>query len=233
MVNYIIGAMLILIGIAISRFPNLLIVYSQMGEQEREKLEKEGFLKLCKKAFIRVGIITIVVQAIFNQSHWTILVPLVGVLRIVFLLYMKKRELVGTKKWENAILGIVIVISVLLVPALIYNEAKEQEVIVDEMTLKNSGNYSFSVPLKEIKQVKILDRAPEFDKKVNGFAFFGVGKGKFRTKDKKEYQVSIYSDKTPCVEVQYGQKTLIFNTKDAQKTIEKAKEIEQAIEKIK
>lgn len=98
MVNYIIGAMLILIGIAISRFPNLLIVYSQMGEQEREKLEKEGFLKLCKKAFIRVGIITIVVQAIFNQSHWTILVPLVGVLRIVFLLYMKKRELVGTKK---------------------------------------------------------------------------------------------------------------------------------------
>jgi uncharacterized membrane protein len=89
-INLFIGSLIIIIGLLIKRFPNMLAGYNTMTKEEKRKIDINGITTIIRTCLILVGLIIIIgslMSILFNIKKVSIyLIPVVIIVSFPYIL---------------------------------------------------------------------------------------------------------------------------------------------------
>src|SRR5699024_157385 len=192
--------------------------FSDRPEEEKEYLQKSGYLKA--------------LAILFKYSFWLLLITFIaGLLPIpyafeiglaIFILYLmiglvrvQKFEVPKKRKKMAWIMGSIAVVTVLFIGGVTITGYADNEVIVTEDTLTISGMYGEEWDRSQISEVQMMDELPEVLARTNGFAMTGRLKGKFNLDTPYGSNLLFIKDKAgPFLYIQTDEQPIIINEKD-------------------
>ena len=212
----------------------LIAGYNTSSEEEKEKYDTH---KLCRTVggFIlsvlisTAGLFLIPVNSRYSTPY-IIFYLIFMILAIGFLLYytnyrcLKKEyennKNAGKSKSERVIIlvtGMVTLPIILLVGITLYRAALPPVYIIRDDTLKISSFYGETIPLGEIKNLRMEETIPFKLSKKNGSDFGSILKGKFNAEGKAAH-VYLDAAKPPFIFMESGEELYIINDVNREKT---------------
>jgi hypothetical protein len=124
-----------------------------------------------------------------------------------------------------------ILASILLVLAsLIFTQMRDSKVTTGDEIIKISGIYGLTIAYKDIISVDTISSFPPIEIRTNGFYMASVCKGHFKLKGNEKALLSVNLKYPPFIAVKLNDgRSVYFNSKDDQKTIEYFKKIESKV----
>ena len=212
--DLIIGAILMLTGWAVYKFPMLISGVNTMSKKRLAKVNLEG-LKLayrnvfliCGGAMLLFGGLSTFVQ-IPMGVHLIVLVVVILALVIACVVLSSRFDLglqgeEGKKERRKNWIGIIItVVAFAFILFFFFKGSKPATVEVSEdyITAKGGG-YSASIALSDIAEANVLTDWPSFPIRTNGIATDDVGIGHFRKKGGESCMLFVCVDGGPLLEV--------------------------------
>jgi len=191
-------------------------------KEEQQQLIKNGYPQAVGKLLFFTFIILVVsvLLALFRVPYGFeaglglfVLVLLGGVV------YIQKHEIAHKRKKNYWISGTISVIVIIFIVVLGYFGFQENEVVIDNDSLKVTGMYGVDWPIEDISEVKLLNELPEVIVKTNGFAAFGRLKGHFRLEEPYGGgKLFVHKGNNPYFYVAKGEDYIIINRKNSNET---------------
>ena len=212
--DLIIGAILMLTGWLVYKFPMLISGVNTMSKKRLAKVDLEG-LKLayrnvfliCGGAMLLFGGLSTLVQ-IPMGVHLIVLVVVILALVIACFVFNKRYDMGmqgegGKKERRKHWIGIIITIVVFAIVLFFFFKGSKPatvEVSEDYITAKGGG-YSASIALNDITEANVLAHWPSFPIRTNGLATDDVAIGHFRKKGGESCMLFVCTDGGPLLEV--------------------------------
>ena len=202
-------------GFLVKAFPNLISGYNTMTKEEKENVDIESLSSLMKNSFIAIGVIIIVGTYFFNWIGFPIIASLLiltSILGGVIIMIYKSRKFYSDKlnkksKSAYVILGIVIV----FIFGTFYHSSRPVEVIISKESVIISGSYGLELPVKDIQEVRLVEKIPAITLRKNGFSLGPIKKGHFNLEEYGNCRLFLHSDSNLYLIIigKNGEKTII------------------------
>ena len=208
------GAILMLSGLAVYRFPMLISGVNTMSKKRLAKVNLEGLKRDYRNAFLICGGVMMLLGGISTLVYIPMGVHLVA-LTVVILAIVVACVLLGRKhdlglqgeegKKERRKNNIGLVISFVVMGGILFfffkgSKPATVEVSEDYITAKGGG-YSASIALNDITEANVLAHWPSFPIRTNGLATDDVAIGHFRKKGGESCMLFVCTDGGPLLEV--------------------------------
>ena len=241
--DLIIGAILMLTGWAVYKFPMLISGVNTMSKKRLAKVNLEG-LKLayrnvfliCGGAMLLFGGLSTFVQ-IPMGVHLIVLVVVILALVIACVVLSSRFDLglqgeEGKKERRKNWIGIIITVVAFAVILFFFFKGSKPatvEVSEDYITAKGGG-YSASIPVQNITSTTMLSRWPDISLRTNGLSTDKVSIGHFRLKGGESCMLFLCDDGGPVLEVRTADGSLYyFNCATEEETLEMIAKVKQQI----
>lgn len=228
------GAILMLSGLAVYRFPMLISGVNTMPKKRLAQVNLEGLKRDYRNAFLICGGVMMLLGGISTLVYIPMGVHLV-VLTIVILAIVVACVLLGRKhdlglqgeegKKERRKNNFGLVISFVVMGGILFfffkgSKPATVEVSEDYITAKGGG-YSASIALNDITEANVLAHWPSFPIRTNGLATDDVAIGHFRKKGGESCMLFVCTDGGPLLEVRtVDGKLYYFNCATEEETLE-------------
>lgn len=181
LVNYILSALLIILALVASKYPQIINGYKNISEENKPQAKRLTVNTLLVVG-ISVAVLTLVVQLAGLSGIWSG-IPLILAL-VVMLIYMVKFIKLGAYKGIAGTIAIAIIVLVVcaIIPLLIVGN-KEPEITITDQQMQISGIYGNDYNLSDIESVTLKDECPITTFKTNGFAMGKIKKGHFNVQN--------------------------------------------------
>ena len=241
--DLIIGALLMLMGWLVYKFPMLISGVNTMSKKRLAKVDLEG-LKLayrnvfliCGGAMLLFGGLSTLVQ-IPMGVHLIVLVVVILALVIACVVLSSRFDLglqgeEGKKERRKNWIGIIITVVAFAVILFFFFKGSKPatvEVSEDYITAKGGG-YSASIALNDITEANVLTDWPDFPIRTNGIATDDVGIGHFRKKGGESCMLFVCVAGGPLLELRTGDGKLYYlNCATEEETLEMIAKVKQII----
>ena len=232
--DIIIGALLMLTGWLVYKFPMLISGVNTMSKKRLAKIDLEG-LKLayrnvfliCGGAMLLFGGLSTLVQ-IPMGVHLIVLVVVILALVIACVVLSSRFDLglqgeEGKKERRKNWIGIIITVVAFAVILFFFFKGSKPatiEVSEDYITAKGGG-YSASIALSDITEANMLARWPDISLRTNGLSSDNVSIGHFRLKNGESCMMFLCDDGGPVLEVRTADGGLYYlNCATEEETLE-------------
>lgn len=229
--NLVIGLFFIGIGFLVKAFPDLISGYNTMPKGQKEKVDIEGLSSLMKNSFIVIGV-TIIVSCYFFKwiglpviATMTILISILGG---VIIMIVKSRKFYPDKL-NNKSKGVYVVLAIvfLSVFGMIYHDSRPTEIVISKKSVFVKGAYGLELPIKDIQEVKLIEKIPAITLRTNGFGLGSIKKGHFNLEEYGNCRLFLHSDSSPyLIIIEKNEEKIIINH-------ENKKETEKEFERLK
>jgi hypothetical protein len=216
-ISIIVGFFYIFTGFLIKKNPSIIAGYDKLEEYQRKI-----FSDSLQKGLIITGIVTIVGCLVSAFLKWNIgilsFLILPHMVMIIIVLLKRKRT---EKKKFTKIMIVFFITLIILIPAFIVISSKEPSILFDPENIKITGLYGETILVKDITDITILKHIPAIQLRTNGFALGTICKGYFLVEGMGRVKLFLNSTSGPYIKLQtVKNKLVIFNFKDAYKTID-------------
>ena len=208
------GAILMLTGWAVYKFPMMISGVNTMSKKRLAKVDLEGLKLGLRNVFLICGGAIVFLGSIFTLAHlpfgFHLVMQLVAILALVVACFvLSKRYDMGMQgeegKKERRKNWIAIIITVVVFALVLFfffkgSKPATVEVSEDYITAKGGG-YSASIALNDIAEANVLANWPSFPIRTNGIATDEVGIGHFRKKGGESCMLFVCDDGGPLLEV--------------------------------
>ena len=212
--DLIIGALLMLTGWLVYKFPMLISGVNTMSKKRLAKVDLEGLKRDYRNAFLICGGVLLLLGGISTLVHVPEGVHFVALLVVMFalvvacMLLSRKHDLglqgeEGKKEWRKNRIAIIITLVTFVVILFFFFKGSKPatiEVSEDHITAKGGG-YSVSIAMSDIAEANVLTDWPVFPIRTNGMATEDVGIGHFRKKGGESCMLFVCTDGGPLLEV--------------------------------
>lgn len=232
--DLIIGAILMLTGWMVYKFPMLISGVNTMSKKRLEKVNLEGLKRDYRNVFLICGGVLLLLGGISTLVYIPMGVHLI-VLTIVILAIVVACVLLGRKhdlglqgeegKKERRKNNIGLVIAFVVMGGVLFfffkgSKPATVEVSEDYITAKGGG-YSASIALNDIAEAYVLTDWPSFPIRTNGIATDDVGIGHFRKKGGESCMLFVCTNGGPLLEVRtMDDKLYYLNCATEEETLE-------------
>ena len=181
LVNYILSALLIIVALVASKYPQIINGYKNISEENKPQAKRLTVSTLLIVG-ISVALLTLVVQLAGLTEIWSG-IPWILAL-VVMLVYMVKFIKLGAYKGVAGTIAIAVIVLVVcaIIPLLIVGN-QEPEITVTDQHMQISGIYGNDYNLSDIESVTLQDECPVTTFKNNGFAMGKIKKGHFNVQN--------------------------------------------------
>ncbi len=142
------------------------------------------------------------------------------------------------KTSTKAIIGAVAVILVaaaVIISLMLLKGGKPAEFTLEKDVLKISGEYGLNINMSEVTDVTISNTIPKIVNKIKGSTFGSMYKGEFNMREIKGNSALLFLDagKYPFIFMEYGNKTVVINCEEGEKTQELYVKLRKELKKFK
>lgn len=208
------GAILMLSGLAVYRFPMLISGVNTMPKKRLAQVNLEGLKRDYRNVFLISGGVLVVFGVISTfvtismGAHLVAFSVVLVALVVLCMLLSRKHDLglkgeEGKKERRNNIIGVVITIVVMGGMLLFFfksNKPATIEVLEDYITAKGGG-YHATISLEDITETSVLAQWPAISIRTNGLSADNVSIGHFRLKNGESCMMFLCDDGGPVLEV--------------------------------
>ena len=228
------GAILMLTGWAVYKFPMLISGVNTMSKKRLEKINLEGLKRDYRNAFLIGGGVLLLLGGISTLVyvsegiHFVALLVVIFALVVACMLLSRKHDLglqgeEGKKEWRKNRIAIVITfVTFVVISVFFFKGSKPATVEVSEdYIIAKGGGYSASIAMSDITEANVLTDWPSFPMHTNGIATEDVGIGHFRKKGGENCMLFVCTDGGPLLEVRTVDGSLYYlNCATEEETLE-------------
>ncbi len=241
--DLIIGAILMLTGWAVYKFPMLISGVNTMSKKRLAKVNLEGLKLAYRNVFLICGGVLLLLGCISTLvhvpegAHFVALLVVIFALVVACMLLSRKHDLglqgeEGKKEWRKNRIAIIITLVTFVVISFFFFKGSKPatiEVSEDHITAKGGG-YSASIPVQNITSTTMLSRWPDISLRTNGLSTDKVSIGHFRLKGGESCMLFLCDDGGPVLEVRTADGSLYyFNCATEEETLEMIAKVKQQI----
>lgn len=227
------GLSLSLIGVFIKYLPSMLSPYNTMSAEKLKNVDLKKIASLYQKGFLIIGLATIGGYYFFNVIKMPLfaeiftIIPILAFTPILLAKAQKydKNETRKIVKWLPTIfLGVIFI----FVISLIGYGIMPTKIIINNNSLKITGQYGITTPIDQIEKCELLEKLPRITTKTKGMAMSNIRKGHFKMDNFGKCRLILTLKNPPYifVELKNGDK-IIFNSSDSTSTKEHFKSLMQ------
>ena len=212
--DLIIGAILMLTGWLVYKFPMLISGVNTMSKKRLAKVDLEGLKLAYRNVFLICGGVMLLFGGLSTfvqipmDVHFIVLFVVMLALVIACFVFNKRYDMgmqceEGKKERRKHRIGIIITIVVFAIVLFFFFKGSKPatiQVSEDYITAKGGG-YSASIAMSDITEANILTDWPDFPIRTNGIATEDVGIGHFRKKGGENCMLFVCTDGGPLLEV--------------------------------
>ena len=212
--DLIIGAILMLTGWLVYKFPMLISGVNTMSKKRLAKVDLEGLKLAYRNVFLICGGVMLLFGGLSTLVqipmgvHLIVLVVVILALVIACVVLSSRFDLglqgeEGKKERRKNWIGIIITVVAFAVILFFFFKGSKPatvEVSEDYITAKGGG-YSASIALNDIAEANVLAHWPSFPIRTNGLATDDVAIGHFRKKGGESCMLFVCTDGGPLLEV--------------------------------
>jgi len=200
--------LLIIIGLLVVRFPNLISGVNTLSEKEKARIDIKGLSHSTRNGMMTMGILMIVSVPfldILGLKHYvggamlTIIFVGVAYLLVSSNRFMKKAELSKETKWLKKFVRIILSVATMLAITLIVYGSVQPKIILENKIVSTSGMMGITFVLEDMV---LIDSISAIGRKTYGFDFGEVRKGDFKLKNKKKATLFLQSLTGPYIILQ-------------------------------
>ena len=240
-IDLITGVVLMLLGLAVYRYPMLISGVNTMSKERLSKVDLDGLKLGYRNVFLICGGATALLGGIFALAHLSygfhLVMQLVAVFALVIAcMVLGKRYDMGLQgeegkkeRTKNRIAIIVTVVAFAVILFFFFKGSKPAtiEVSEDYITAKGGG-YSASIAINDITVANVLTDWPDIAIRTNGISTDNVGIGHFRTKNGESCMMFVCTDGGPLLEVRTVDGKLYYlNCGTEEETLEMIAKVKQ------
>ena len=241
--DLIIGAILMLTGWMVYKFPMLISGVNTMSKKRLEKVNLEGLKRDYRNVFLICGGVLLLLGGISTLVYIPMGVHLI-VLTIVILAIVVACVLLGRKhdlglqgeegKKERRKNNIGLVIAFVVMGGVLFfffkgSKPATVEVSEDYITAKGGG-YSASIAMSDVAEANVLSDWPDISLRTNGLSTDNVSIGHFRLKNGESCMMFLCEDGGPVLEVRTADGGLYYlNCATEEETLEMIAKVKQFI----
>ena len=237
------GAILMLTGWAVYKFPMLISGVNTMSKKRLAKVNLEGLKLGFRNVFLICGGAIVLLGGIFTLAHlpfgFHLVMQLVAILALVVTCFVLSKRYdmgmqgeEGKKERRQNWIGIIITAVAFAVILFFFFKGSKPatvEVSEDYITAKGGG-YSASIPVQNITSTTMLSRWPDISLRTNGLSTDKVSIGHFRLKGGESCMLFLCDDGGPVLEVRTADGSLYyFNCATEEETLEMIAKVKQQI----
>ncbi len=235
-IYFILGVFFIVLGLAVHVFKWYFLIsgYNTMSKEEKEKVDTKGLGRLMGiYCYTNGGILLLTgfLTAIGLKPTLTPALIYLGISTVYLLVKAQKfdgnnyDENGRMRKgiWKHFIVPFVILI---IVGVLLFSMAQPTEVSVNDKGIKIHGLYGETYTWDSIEDVKLIEKLPTIERRINGAQIGAYLKGYFRTREYGTIKLFANTKKPPFVYLKTDDRIAIFNLGTENETQEIFKELE-------
>ncbi len=241
--NLITGAILMLTGWAVYKFPMLISGVNTMSKKRLAQVNLEGLKRDYRNVFLVSGGVLVVFGGISTfvtismGAHLVAFSVVLVALVVLCMLLSRKHDLglkgeEGKKERRNNVIGVVITIVALAGMLLFFfkgNKPATVELSGETITAKGGG-YSATIYLDDITETSVLAQWPAISIRTNGLSTDNVSIGHFRLKNGESCMMFLCEDGGPVLEVRTADGGLYYlNCATEEETLEMIAKVKQFI----
>lgn len=218
------GALFIILGCIIPKYPQLLSGYSRLNKDDRLSENGQKAIRAIGKSLIAGGFIIVVSNIVYYIMQWStgLDMIIIGTILLIVISYIYQVNKLTSNKKTNRIINSIFIILALIISAGFFYSSGEANVSVstEHQTVNISGLYHQSIPLNDIAKVELTGNLPPLKYRSNGFSFANTKKGYFKTNAGETILLFLTTKTGPylCITKKTGTRIFI-NYKDFEKTI--------------
>ena len=217
LVNYILSALLIILALVASKYPQIINGYKNIPEGNKPQAKRLTVSTLLIVG-ISVALLTLVVQLTGLSGIWSG-IPLILAL-VIMLVYMVKFIKLGAYKGVAGTIAIAVVVLAVcaIIPLLIVGN-QEPEITITDQQMQISGIYGNDYNLSDIESVTLQDECPVTTFKNNGFAMGKIKKGHFNVQNDGNCLLFL-SGSGKCIRIKTKSDVIYINFADETATMD-------------
>lgn len=200
----------------------LLSGYNTMSDQDKKKFDIKSYMVLFRNFHIFLGVSLFVITLILNylvNPYWSgIFMGTYPILAYVYLIWKGNSFSKSNDKKQKTTTYITISLILALVVFILYNfktTLENNKIILNNNQIEITGKYGIKINNQDLKSIELIEKLPEINSRVNGFALNAVKKGSFKTENGEKVTLLINSEITPII---------LITTKDNHKIYYSSKE---------
>jgi len=221
-----IGVFIVLIGLLVKKFPDLIAGYNTMSSREKKTVDIDGLSSMMRTSLVVLGSIIALIYPIMtlfvlkqNVVEAMITIVLFGLFFILIsALRFKKIQIVQQKKGKPlVIVSLSFIAFLFLLFGFIYLSTQTPKFKISDHQMTISGLYGIEV---KIESIEIIDSIPQIIKRTDGLAFGEVFKGNFDLKGFGISKLYLESLEPPFIYLKTKSGIIIINAETDNKTLE-------------
>lgn len=198
-----IGILFLVCGMMLFKYPGYITGMRNLTKEDFELPEVLGAFSSIQKTYLFSGIGIIAIGILSCVFRWTTLYQYTLILLILIppvnILYQRYR--LSTKKRREIFFLIPIILSIALVPCILFYFSQEVSITSDAKQIDISGIYGEQIRTTDILRLELVDTIPSIKTRTNGYAFNGVLIGYFKTTNNKKIKMFLYTTSGPFMKI--------------------------------
>ena len=237
------GAILMLTGWMVYKFPKLISGVNTMSKERLSKVDLDGLRRVVRNALLISGAVMLLLGGLSTLVHipegihFALMMAVIFAMVVAVILLSRRYDAgmqgeAGRKERRKSRIALIVVAVILLSTVIFYfvgTKPATVEVSEDYITAKGGG-YSASIAMNDITEVNVLTDWPDFPIRTNGVATDDVGIGHFRKKGGERCMLFVCTDGGPLLEVRTADGKLYYlNCATEEETLEMIAKVKSVI----
>ncbi len=244
-IQFIIGGLLILLGIAVHRLKWYFLIagYNTMSKDKKANVDTEGLGRLIGFYLYLNGGLLVLLGILNVLKIWSDMTPfkvLIGISTVYLLVKAQKYDhnisdekgklKKGVSKKLIGSLSMMMIIF-LAVGGLLYYASRPTEVTISQQGLQIHGMYGEFHPWDSFDQAEIHEELPQIERRTNGSGVGANLKGHFRTTDLGDVKLFVNTERPPFIYITTDRRVTIFNGASEEETRQVFDAIEENVQR--
>ncbi|MBO4316190.1 MAG: DUF3784 domain-containing protein [Prevotella sp.] len=243
----IIGAIFIVLGLLVYRFPRLIAGLSTMSKERMAKVNVEAMKSGMRLVFLIGGAVLLLMAGLSTLVNISVAVHIAVVLFVGFGVVIAC-ALLGSKH-DNAVLekddlmesrierigirillGVIIIIPAIVMLSVIRSSRPATIEVSEEYITAKGGGYDASIPINDITEATTLSHWPDISIRTKGVSTQRTNFGHFRLKNGEDCMLFLYKHGGPVLEVRTKNGELYYlNCGTEEETLEMIAKVKQIL----
>lgn len=229
---------MILVGVIVGKYPMTIAGYNTMSKEQQKKVDIKAVSRIMRKTFFIMGIGIIIIPYVLQRMGYLTemaLAPLIIIVGGVVYMLLQTRKYTKTldssemaikeKNKRNTKKYMAVFITVVPLFLFFIYSLKPATLSTENNTLKISGIYGTSIPIKDIETVSLKESLPG-GWRTNGVSIGHIQKGHFKLHGIGSCLLFTQNNKGPFIYITFSNHPpIIINKKTPEQTRELYEEI--------